>query len=70
MDQQCLLVQEMNPSNLSREESQTVSLTYSKVIISPLSIVHVDLDQLVLSGISDCSWAPPIGRGGIVLLHL
>ncbi|TWW62606.1 Plexin-B1 Semaphorin receptor SEP [Takifugu flavidus] len=27
MDQQCLQVQELNPSNLSREESQTVSLT-------------------------------------------
>lgn len=26
MDQQCLLVQELNPFNLSREESQTVSL--------------------------------------------
>lgn len=32
MDQQCLLVQELNPFNLSREESQMVSLSTLSMI--------------------------------------
>lgn len=48
MDQQCLLVQELNPFNLSREESQMVSLNTLSMIDQLLMIdgSAVDLETV------------------------